>query len=89
MIRIIKFKYVVFESCQKLLFSRFQAFAVTLSGLASGEYLPLPRSEGGASPYLLTLDGCPTAAADFAREQELLPLHGKKPSLIAQIMHEE
>jgi hypothetical protein len=30
---IFKFKHVVFESCQKLMFSRFQAFAVTLSGL--------------------------------------------------------
>jgi len=32
---------------------RFSASAVTLSGLAGGEYLPLPRSKGGAFPFLL------------------------------------
>jgi len=42
---------------------------VTLSGLAGGEYLPLPRSKGGAFPFLLTLDGYPTAPANFAQRQ--------------------
>ncbi len=35
------------------------ALALTLSGLAGGEYLPLPRSEGGVFPFLLALDGAP------------------------------
>jgi hypothetical protein len=30
---------------------------VTLSGLAGGEYLPLPASKGLAFPFLLTLEG--------------------------------
>jgi len=33
------------------------AFEVTLSGLAGGEYLPLPASKGLAFPFLPTLDG--------------------------------
>ncbi len=36
------------------------ALALTPSGFAGGEYLPLPRSEGGVFPFLLTLDGSPT-----------------------------
>jgi len=35
------------------------ASAVTLSGFAGGEHLPLPASEGRAFPFLLTLDGSP------------------------------
>ncbi len=31
------------------------AFEVTLSGLADGEYLPIPASKGLAFPFLLTL----------------------------------
>jgi hypothetical protein len=34
---------------------------VTLSGFAGGEFLPLRRSEGGAFPFLLILDGVPTS----------------------------
>ena len=48
---------------------RFHAFEVTLSGLAGGEYLPLPASEGLAFPFLLALDGYPTSPANFAHGQ--------------------
>jgi hypothetical protein len=48
---------------------RFSAYGVTLSGLAGGEYLPLPASKGPAFPFLLTLDGYPTPPADFAQGQ--------------------
>ena len=50
--RIIKLKHVAFAGCQKLLFSRFQAFAVTVSGLASGEsgnWVPNPAMAGPTS----------------------------------------
>jgi len=40
-------------------FLRFTAYAVTLSGLAGGEGLPLPASKGLAFPFLLALEGCP------------------------------
>ena len=69
---------MVFGIDQKLLFSRFQAFAVTLSGLASGEYLPLPRSKGGAFPYLLTLDGGPTATPTSLENKSFCPFTGKR-----------
>ena len=59
---------------ENLLSLRFQGFAVTLSGFARGEYLPLPRSKGGAFPSLLTLDGSPTATAKFAQKQQVLLL---------------
>jgi hypothetical protein len=45
------------------------ALAVTLPGFAGEEYLPLPRSKGGAFPFLLTLGGCPTASANVAQGQ--------------------
>jgi hypothetical protein len=48
---------------------RFNAFEVTLSGFAAGEYLPLPASEGLAFPFLLTLGGCPTSPATYAQGQ--------------------
>jgi len=51
---------------RKPLSLRFSAFGVTLSGLAGGEYLPLPASKGLAFPFLLTLDGYPTPPANFA-----------------------
>jgi len=35
------------------------ALAVTLPGFAGEECLPLPRSKGGAFPFLLTLEGAP------------------------------
>jgi hypothetical protein len=41
---------------------------VTLPGFAGEEYLPLPRSKGGAFPFLLTLGGCPTASATSLRD---------------------
>jgi hypothetical protein len=51
---------------------RFRAFAVTLAKFAGGEYLPFPRSKGGAFPFLLTLSGYPTAPSNFARGQGAL-----------------
>jgi len=51
---------------------RFRAFAVTLPVFADGEYLPLPRSKGGAFPFLLTIGGYPTALSNFARGQAVL-----------------
>jgi hypothetical protein len=45
------------------------ALAVTLPGFAGEECLPLPRSKGGAFPFLLTLGGCPTASANVAQGQ--------------------
>ncbi len=46
------------------------ALALTLSGLAGGEYLPLPRSEGGAFPFLLARDGDPNASANVPQGHE-------------------
>ncbi len=46
------------------------ALALTLSGLAGGEYLPLPRSEGGVFPLLLILDGYPNASANVPQGHE-------------------
>jgi hypothetical protein len=51
---------------------RFRAFAMTLPVFADGECLPLPRSKGGAFPFLLTLGGYPTAPSNFARRQGVL-----------------
>jgi hypothetical protein len=51
---------------------RFRAFAVTLPGIAGGEYLPFPRSKGGAFPFLLNLGGYPTAPSNFARGHGVL-----------------
>jgi hypothetical protein len=48
---------------------RSHALAVTLPGFAGEEYLPLPRSKGGAFPFLLTLGGCPTASANVSQGQ--------------------
>jgi len=42
---------------------RSNAPAVILWGFAGGEFLPLPGSKGRAFPFLLTLDGSPTAHA--------------------------
>ena len=49
------------------------AFEVTISGLAGGEYLPLPASKGLAFPFLLTLDGYPTSPAIYAQGQRFSP----------------
>jgi hypothetical protein len=49
------------------------ASEATLSGLAGGEYLPLPVSKGPAFPFLLALDGFPTSPADFAHGQPCSP----------------
>jgi hypothetical protein len=63
---------------ENLMFLHFQGSTVTLSGFAMGEYLPLPRSKGGAFPSLLTLGGCPAAAAKFVQKhQVLLSLKGR------------
>jgi hypothetical protein len=53
----------------------FNAFEVTLSGFAGGEYLPLPASKGLAFPFLLTLDGYPTSPADYAQGQGNPPVN--------------
>jgi hypothetical protein len=45
------------------------ALTVTPPVFAGGEYLPLPRSKGGAFPSLLTPGGCPTFSAKVAQEQ--------------------
>jgi len=37
-------------------------------GLAGGEYLPLPRSKGGAFPFLLTSMGAPLLPANLRSE---------------------
>jgi len=56
---------------------------VTLSGLAGGEYLPLPASKGLAFPFLLTFDGYPTSPAIYAQGQRFSPkikeTPGKEP----------
>ncbi len=51
-----------------LLSLRSQAHAVTLSGFAGGEFLPLPRSKGAVFPFLLILEGSPTASATSLRD---------------------
>ena len=51
---------------------RSDALALTLPGFAGEECLPLPRSKGGAFPFLLTLGGCPTASANVAKGQRCL-----------------
>jgi hypothetical protein len=48
------------------------ACAVTLPGLAGGEYSPLPASKGLAFPFLRVLGGYPTAPASFA-QREMAP----------------
>jgi len=55
------------------------AFEVTLSGLAGGEYLPLPASKGLAFPFLLTLDGYPTSPAIYAQGQRFSPKNKETP----------
>jgi len=42
-------------------------------GFAAGEYLPLPRSKGGAFPFLLTSMGAPLPQQIFAQEQWIPP----------------
>jgi hypothetical protein len=64
-------KNLLFEFSNGILLSlRSHALAVTLSGFAGGETLPFPRSKGGAFPFLLTVDGCPTASANVAQGQK-------------------
>jgi len=46
------------------------ALALTLAGLTGGEFLPLPRSEGGVFPFLLALDGSPNASANVPQGHE-------------------
>ena len=58
----------VFDECTPLSLCS-DALAVTLPGFAGEECLPLPRSKGGAFPFLLTLGGCPTASANVAQGQ--------------------
>jgi hypothetical protein len=50
------------------LFLRFKASAVTLSGSQAGNVLPLPRSKGGAFPFLLTSMGAPLLPANLRSE---------------------
>jgi hypothetical protein len=58
----------VFDKCTPLSLCS-DALAVTLPGFAGEECLPLPRSKGGAFPFLLTLGRCPTASANVAQGQ--------------------
>ncbi len=60
-----------FESFDWTLISlRSHALALTLSGLTGGESLPLPRSKGGAFPFLLALEGSPNASANVPQGHE-------------------
>jgi hypothetical protein len=54
-----------------LLSLRSYPLAVTLSGFAGGKFLPFPASKGRAFPFLLTLDGTPTASAISLRDTRL------------------
>jgi hypothetical protein len=71
-------EFVVFfeSSSGSLLSLRSEAHAVTLSGFAGGEFLPLPASKGRAFPFLLTLDGTPTASAMSLRDTRLPKMGG-------------
>jgi len=55
---------------------------VTLSGLAGGEYLPLPASKGLAFPFLLTLDGYLTSPAIYAQGQRFSPKIKETPVIM-------
>ncbi len=60
-----------FESFDWTLVSlRSLALALTLLGLTVGEFLPLPRSEGGVFSFLLALDGSPNASAKVPQGHE-------------------
>ena len=65
---------------------RFSASEVTLSGLAGGEYLPLPASKGLAFPFLLTLEGYPTSTANYAQGQGRTLMPPSWPSRPQRIM---
>ncbi|NIQ37315.1 MAG: hypothetical protein GTN81_01805 [Proteobacteria bacterium] len=45
--------------------------AVTLSRFAGGESLPLPRSKGGAFPFLLSFDGTPPLPLTPLRDKRI------------------
>jgi len=64
-----------FSDERKPLSLRFCASEVTLSGLAGGEYFPLPASKGPAFPFLLTLDGYPTSPANYAQGQRFFSIN--------------
>ncbi|UCH01055.1 MAG: hypothetical protein JSU78_03655, partial [Deltaproteobacteria bacterium] len=49
----------------KPIISSLQGFRSDPIGFAGGEYLPLPRSKGGAFPFLLTSMGAPLLPANF------------------------
>ena len=60
-----------FESLDGILISlRSLALALTPSGRTGGEFLPLPRSEGGVFPFLPALDGSPNASANVPQGHE-------------------
>jgi len=65
---------------------RFPAFEVTLSGLAGGEYLPLPASKGLAFPFLLTLHGYLTSPAIYAQGQWFSPKIKETPGKIIALV---
>ena len=48
-------------------------------GFAVGEYLPLPRSKGGAFPFLLTSMGTPLFCANFVQKQRVLSKQKETP----------
>jgi len=56
------------------LFLHFNAFEVTLSEFAGGEYLPLPASKGPAFPFLLTLDEVPPLLQQITLRNNGVPL---------------
>ncbi len=61
-----------FESLDGTLISlRSLLLALTLSGLAGGEYLPLPRSKGGVSPSCSSSMGTPTLPQTFLRDMRV------------------
>ncbi len=61
-----------FESLERTLISlRSLALALTLAGFTGGEYLPLPRSEGGVFPFLLALEGSPPLPQTSLRDMSV------------------
>jgi hypothetical protein len=76
--KLLIFRHNSESSSGNLLSLRSEAHAVTLSGFAGGEFLPLPASKGRAFPFLLTLDGTPTASAMSLRDKRL-PKNGGTP----------
>ncbi len=56
------------DPVRKPIISSLQGFRSDPIAFAGGEYLPLPRSEGGVFPFLFTSMGTPPLPADFHSE---------------------